>query len=72
LEIPDYSYLREDLAKALIHKKNLFNDGLREYSEKHKISVGEILEKIEKTSIQISISLGCGLMDFQVIRLGER
>ncbi len=48
MEIPDYSHLREDLAKALTHNKKLFNDGLRDYSEKHNITLKEILENIEK------------------------
>ncbi len=47
MEIPDYSYLREDLAKALTHKKMLWNDGMQDFSEKNNIPLDEIIQKIE-------------------------
>ncbi|MHA1452909.1 MAG: alpha/beta hydrolase fold domain-containing protein, partial [Promethearchaeota archaeon] len=47
MEIPDYSHLREDLAKALTDKKNLWNDGLRDFSKKNNIPLDEVIQKLE-------------------------
>ena len=47
MEIPDFSQLREDLGKALTHKKELWNDGLRDFSKKNNIPVKELIQKLE-------------------------
>ncbi|TFG21434.1 MAG: alpha/beta hydrolase [Promethearchaeota archaeon] len=47
MEIPDYSHLREDLAKALTHNKMLWNDGMRDFCEKNHIPLDTIIKKIE-------------------------
>ena len=47
MEIPDYSHLREDLGKALTHKKETWNEGLRDFSDKNNIPLNEIIQKLE-------------------------
>jgi len=48
MEIPDYSHLRENLAKVLTHNKKIWNDGLKDFAEKNRISLNEVVQKLEE------------------------
>jgi acetyl esterase/lipase len=47
MEIPEYSHLRKDLAKGLIHNNKLFNEGLKHFSEENNIPLTKMLQKLE-------------------------
>ncbi len=44
---PDYSHLRADLAKALHHNDAIWNEGLKQFSEKEGMPIDQLLHKLE-------------------------
>jgi hypothetical protein len=68
MEIQDFSYLRDDLAKALTHKKEIWNDGLRQFSEENGIPLNELVNILQNyRDLKLIISIRRYIDDYTQI-----